>query len=584
MQVTANQMTGTEMNAVTDDQQEASGGYASGSTQTIDFAIGMKTATGITPAVDGITVAYEQSQYQLRVMDEDTVRFYNNSAGTVTAKIEVSVSGNGGGSTFWAQATGGINFAGGNVGIGTTTPSALFSVGASSQFQVDTSGNVQTSGIIDGSAGGIATKVVSGAVTDGSFTGTPVNGLVALDSSNGRVYFRYGGGWHYVDQTGGFQIPNYEVAPIDQLDEAGREARETMLTFESSAYPQYMSEKLAPGDFLIPYVDQYMEDGAVHGLYARFDDVKNLMFKEEKEQLADLVLKTDYNVSTIKELQDSIDSNLDLVSSNLQGLAGSIAELEDAHDERLDNLEDQAQQLTGRTEKLEAALAQNDLIKSELEFIKQLVSPAEDGTLTLYGKVALVGKLDAEGVITSMLEIKNASDTARTIGQAEIVPAAAQAGPDGEIVRGSGTDGKSAIVSTTAVSDTAKIFYSFENDPDSVSWVEKVKDPTTNEYTGFVIRLKQEVSTGTRVSWWIVKENGAGQPAVSGASALPAEEIPATEPEAETPEISAEPTVEEAGTETPSTPESTPVETPIPESNPAATIPAGETTGANPET
>ncbi|MFA6394005.1 MAG: hypothetical protein WCW25_03995, partial [Patescibacteria group bacterium] len=39
MQVTANQMTGTEMNALTDAQQESSGGYAVGSTETLDFAV-----------------------------------------------------------------------------------------------------------------------------------------------------------------------------------------------------------------------------------------------------------------------------------------------------------------------------------------------------------------------------------------------------------------------------------------------------------------------------------------------------------------------------------------------------------------
>ncbi|MFA6198752.1 MAG: hypothetical protein WC734_06425, partial [Patescibacteria group bacterium] len=134
MQVTANQMTGTELTAVTDAQMESSGGYAVGSTETIDLAVGMKTATGLTPTLDQITVTYEQTQYQLQVLDEDTVRFYNNSAGTVTVKMEVSLNGSGGSGGYWAAATGGINFSAGNVGINTAVPLALLDVNGKATF------------------------------------------------------------------------------------------------------------------------------------------------------------------------------------------------------------------------------------------------------------------------------------------------------------------------------------------------------------------------------------------------------------------------------------------------------------------
>jgi len=33
------------------------------------------------------------------------------------------------------------------------------------------------------------------------------NGALAVDSTNGRICFRYGGGWHYVNQTAGFEVP-----------------------------------------------------------------------------------------------------------------------------------------------------------------------------------------------------------------------------------------------------------------------------------------------------------------------------------------------------------------------------------------
>jgi hypothetical protein len=52
---------------------------------------------------------------------------------------------------------------------------------------------------------GIATKVKAGAIGDGDFT-TVQDGKIAIDSTNGRIYFRYNTGWHYVAQTAGFQI------------------------------------------------------------------------------------------------------------------------------------------------------------------------------------------------------------------------------------------------------------------------------------------------------------------------------------------------------------------------------------------
>ncbi len=47
---------------------------------------------------------------------------------------------------------------------------------------------------------GVATKVVAGAITDANFT-IDENGTLGIDSTNGRLYFRYGGAWHYVTQT-----------------------------------------------------------------------------------------------------------------------------------------------------------------------------------------------------------------------------------------------------------------------------------------------------------------------------------------------------------------------------------------------
>ena len=91
---------------------------------------------------------------------------------------------------------------------------------------------------IDSSTGGLATSVVAGAVGDGSFVVTaPPNGMVAIDSANGRFYFKYGAAWHYVAQTAGIQVPVEEIGDM----------------------------KI--GDEIYCVIDKVMSDGAMHALW-----------------------------------------------------------------------------------------------------------------------------------------------------------------------------------------------------------------------------------------------------------------------------------------------------------------------------
>jgi len=121
--------------------------------------------------------------------------------------------------------------------VGTGTTQTMYVLNSSTGV---TGLNVQ--GLIDGTLGGVATLVKAGAPTDADFAGGTANGALAIDSSDGgRLYFRYAGAWHYVAQTAGFQIPKEEVAGLQT------------------------------GDLLLPYVDKYLEDGAIHGLYKKLD-------------------------------------------------------------------------------------------------------------------------------------------------------------------------------------------------------------------------------------------------------------------------------------------------------------------------
>jgi hypothetical protein len=133
---------------------------------------------------------------------------------------------------FWSYLDGSIWF-----GDGTATLDEYFyRIGA---------GRLGTTHKLQGTDG-LITKVVAGAVSDGVFSSSgQVDGLFAIDSTDGRVYFRYGGAWHYVSKTAGFEI-NAEDA-FDHL--VGPKA------------------KFKKGDIVLGIVTGFKSDGAPHCEY-----------------------------------------------------------------------------------------------------------------------------------------------------------------------------------------------------------------------------------------------------------------------------------------------------------------------------
>jgi len=96
-------------------------------------------------------------------------------------------------------------------------------------------------GVHGNNAYSLSCLVNAGAIDD-TVVSDPRDGQIGIDSTNGRFYFRYGGAWHYVSQTAGFQIPKEETeCPI-------------------------CGEKIKEGDFTAGQIDEEMEDGALHGL------------------------------------------------------------------------------------------------------------------------------------------------------------------------------------------------------------------------------------------------------------------------------------------------------------------------------
>jgi len=157
------------------------GGTLSAADQAIDFTSG-HIEFGTTPA------------------DAGSIRQENNAA-VWTARN----AGDDGNVSGWKvnaaddyEAAADVNLAG-NTLYGDTAANGDLILSATTNGTVTTS-YIIASNMFDATADGLATAVVAGAVGDGSFTATPINGCIAIDSSNGRLYFKYGDAWHYCSQ------------------------------------------------------------------------------------------------------------------------------------------------------------------------------------------------------------------------------------------------------------------------------------------------------------------------------------------------------------------------------------------------
>ncbi len=129
---------------------------------------------------------------------------------------------------------------------------AAYSFGANS---FSGSGDFTTTGKV--TAGTIITGVRAGLSDFASLS--PADGAMMVDSGDGgRVYFRYGSAWHYIAQTAGFQIPDFET--VDPIS----------------------GGKMQEGDIVMGQVDNTLGDGALHGVWVKWDSVKAQLLAELK--------------------------------------------------------------------------------------------------------------------------------------------------------------------------------------------------------------------------------------------------------------------------------------------------------------
>jgi hypothetical protein len=110
-------------------------------------------------------------------------------------------------------------------------------------------------------------------------------------------------------------------------------------------------------------------------------------------------------------------------------------------------------------------------------------------TRDMNGDATLKGIFEAKELVAGAYAVKNSSGGAKTMGEAII-----------------GLDKSNNVIETKAVTENSKIFVTFESDPGSRFWIEKEKDETTGEYTGFKVNLSDSAKEDVRFSWWIVEE------------------------------------------------------------------------------
>ncbi len=238
-------------------------------------------------------------------------------------------------------------------------------------------------------------------------------------------------------------------------------------------------------------------------------DIQQTNISETNMTIQNLLLKTDSSVTTLGEFQTSVDEQLNIIGASIDSINSKNAD----NDLRFTNYD-------LRLTDLEAKLAANEVKLTNLEEEMALIKDQNQAVIdfatalnmeSLIYKDALgnidlgEGKLESAGIVAGAMTIKVVDPKAKTIGEATIKKIKTDEDLDGFDDSDITIDGKSAKVSTKAVTATAKIFVTPKGNAGSV-WVEKNFDLKSEEYTGFTIYTVSPVKDNVSVDWFIVEE------------------------------------------------------------------------------
>jgi hypothetical protein len=186
----------------------------------------------------------------------------------------------------------------------------------------------------------------------------------------------------------------------------------------------------------------------------------------------------------------SVDNKLQLIGASLDELTTK----------QIEKLKDQITTQTSDIATLQAQIA--DIQTQNTEFNEFLLALSLDNIENFAQKNAPLnifeGQLEAESLVAGAFSVKVTPDKPKTIGEAWICP-------EDETTTDCANSslGRQVEVGTTAVTASAKIFVTAENDTDGTVWVEKKEDNS-----GFKILIKPTtpISEKIKINWWIVEE------------------------------------------------------------------------------
>ncbi|MDI6777891.1 MAG: tail fiber domain-containing protein, partial [Patescibacteria group bacterium] len=284
--------------------------------------------------------------------------------------------------------------------------------------------------------------------------------------------------------------------------------------------------------------------------YAMFTPLLTKAIQEQQEVIMEhgthnmeQDLKISNQAQNVDELQTAVNEKLNLVGASLneQGsmindqqsqLSSLASQLSNAQTRLLEAENNLATFETATNDTLSAMLDTENMLTERVLSHEEHIKALEDklATVTIctegnpcpssgglpdnvvtqdtQGNVTLAGifkskKVETEGVVAGSYAVKNDSE-APTTGEGTVVSVKVDANNDGWDDE-TKVDGKSARVTTDAVSETAKIFVTFEGDPGSRYWVEKIRSADGKLTGEFSVNVSDPVKKDIKFSWWILE-------------------------------------------------------------------------------
>ncbi|MFA6048100.1 MAG: tail fiber domain-containing protein [Parcubacteria group bacterium] len=445
---------------------------------------------------------------------------------------------------------------GGNVGVGTTDPLSLFSVGSSSQFQVTSSGYVSIplgigtsqpslyfgsdtntglwsagADIFNISAGGVemfratATNVTVGDASAVTAMTIDANGLVGIGTTAPAYALDVKGSGTGIiarftsNNTSGCSVADggtitctSDVNLKKNIADSGY-GLDAVLSLRPVEYNwKYQSdgttktigfiaqdvEGVMP-QLVITDAEGYKElntIGMIPVLAKAIQEQQTMINEQGTRLIGEQAVNSEQEqmLATLNNKDVSIDEKINVVGASLS----QISTKQTTDETKIATLETKVTNLEQQMAMLEEKYKAVIDFAAVLETDKLVYKDA-------YGNVNILGgSLVADGVVAGAFTVKVADETARTIGT-EAIHIYTDENLDGIDDKYPGNNGKSVEVLTTAVTATSKIFITPQGDAGGSVWTEKKLDGEGN-YTGFIIHVSKVVEKDIKIDWFIIEE------------------------------------------------------------------------------